>query len=189
MAILDQLRDMAKAAAERTNEMAKTVGEKAEAAMDVQKYSSLISREQANLKKEYRKIGEAMYKKFAEEGTVPEEMQESCNAVTASLAKIDIYNKKISIIKAEKLIVNMPRIICPGCGKEILATSKFCPECGTAIKENENIADIKAEIEEERKAREAAKAAAAAEAEEDEEALDAEIEEDDETADEEKEDQ
>ncbi len=184
MAILDQLRDMAKAAAERTNEMAKTVGEKAEAAMDVQKYSSLISKEQANLKKEYRKIGEAMYKKFAEEGAVPEEMQESCDAVTASLAKINVYNKKISIIKAEKLIVNMPRIMCPGCGREILATSKFCPECGTAIKENENIAAIKAEIEEERKAREAAKAAGA---DEDEEALDAEIEEDDETAAEEEE--
>ncbi|MCD8175153.1 MAG: zinc ribbon domain-containing protein [Phascolarctobacterium sp.] len=183
MTILDQLRDMAKVAAEKTNEMAKTVGEKAGAAIEVQKYSSLINKEQSNLKVEYRKIGETMYKKFAEEGKVPEGLQESCDAVTSSLAKIDVYNKKIAIIKADKLIVNMPKIMCPGCGKEIIATSKFCPECGATIEENANISDIWAEIEEERKAREAAKAAAKAEEWEDE--LEADIEEGDEEASEE----
>ena len=150
MAIFDQIKDIARAAAERTEVIAKTVGEKAEAALEVQKLSSAINKEQDIINKEYQKIGEHIYKQLAEEGQVPEDLQENCAAITAAFAAIDVLNKKIAIIKADKLSVNVPKITCPECGEEVLATAKFCPECGHKIENNKDLADIKAQIEEER---------------------------------------
>lgn len=153
MALLDQIKDMARAAAEKTEVIAKSVGEKAEAALEVQKLSSAITKEQDIINKEYQKIGEHMYKALAEKGEVPEDLQESCAAITAAFAEIDVLNKKIAIIKAEKLSVNVPKMTCPECGQEVLATAKFCPECGHKIEANKDLTEIKAQIEEEKKAK------------------------------------
>ncbi len=153
MAFFEQLKDAAKVAAERTETFAKNVGERAEAALEVQKLSSAITKKQAVINDEYRKIGEYMYKSFAEAGSVPDDLLENCAAITAALAEIDVLTKKIAIIKTDKLTVNLPKITCPECGREVLATAKFCPECGAPINENSNLASIEAEIAEERQAK------------------------------------
>lgn len=153
MAFFDQIKDMAKAAAEKTEVLAKTVGEKAEATIEVQRLSSAIAKEQDIINKEYQKIGEHVYKELAEKGEIPAELQESCAAITAAIGAIDVLNKKIAIIKTEKLTVNVPKITCPECGENVLATAKFCPECGHKIEANKDLSDIKAQIEEERKAK------------------------------------
>ena len=45
MAIFDKIGEIAKIAANKTEEITKTIGEKAEAAMEIQKLTSLVSKE------------------------------------------------------------------------------------------------------------------------------------------------
>lgn len=137
MAIFDQIKDFAKAAVDKTGDIAKNVGEKAEAALEIQKLSSAISREQELISKEYKAIGEYVYSKCKEEGEMPEELQEHLEAIADAYSQIEILNKKIAQIKVDKFSGDIPRITCPTCGKAVVATSKFCPECGAKISEDE----------------------------------------------------
>lgn len=137
MTFFNQIKDMAKAAAEKTEIIAKNVGEKAEAAIEIQKLSFEISKEQDMINQEYQKIGQKSFSVYsAEAGNVPDFLTENFTNIITSLNKIEELNKKISAIKLDKLSINLPKITCPKCGREILANAKFCPECGAQIIEN-----------------------------------------------------
>lgn len=137
MGFFDQIKDITKAAADKTGAIAKNVGEKAEAALEIQKLSSAISKQQDFISKEYKAIGEYVYSKCKEEGEIPEELQEHLNAISSAYSDIELLNKKIAQIKVDKFSGDIPRISCPECGKAVVATSKFCPECGAKISEDE----------------------------------------------------
>lgn len=134
MTIFEQIRDMAKAAAEKTEIIAKNVSEKAEAALEIQKLSSEVSREQNIINQEYQKIGSKIYQTFVDnKEEVPDFLQENFTSIKNASVNIEQLNKKISEIKLSKLSINLPKIVCPQCKNEILANAKFCPECGHAI--------------------------------------------------------
>ncbi len=134
MTIFEQIRDMAKAAAEKTEIIAKNVSEKAEAALEIQKLSSEVSHEQNIINQEYQKIGSKIYQTFVDnKEEVPDFLQENFTSIKNASVNIEQLNKKISEIKLSKLSINLPKIVCPQCKNEILANAKFCPECGHAI--------------------------------------------------------
>lgn len=135
MAFFDQIKDMAKAAAVKSEEFAKTVGKKAEAAMDMQKLSSDIDKKEHYIKDNYMQMGMEIYEKAAAGEEIPEYLQEYCKLIDATQAEIDELQTKIDMIKQAEFGASPAKIPCPHCGAEILSTSKFCPECGGSLKQ------------------------------------------------------
>ena len=135
MAFFDQIKDMAKAAAVKSEEFAKTVGKKAEAAMDMQKLSSEIDKKEHFIKDNYMQMGMEIYEKAGASEEIPAYLQEYCKLIDATQAEIDELQTKIDMIKQSEFGASPAKIPCPHCGAEILASSKFCPECGGSLKQ------------------------------------------------------
>ncbi len=148
MAFFEQIKDMAKSAAEKTEGIAKSVGEKAETALEIQKLSDALATEQDVIDEHYKKIGAEIYKHYIEVGKAPENLADNFAVVAASMAAMDDINKKIAALKVDKLGDDIPKKTCPACGKEILATSKFCHECGAPVAKEEKKETIGEEIKE-----------------------------------------
>lgn len=55
MALLDKIGEFAKIAANKTEEITKTIGEKAEAALEIQKLTSLVGKEESKIESTYKK--------------------------------------------------------------------------------------------------------------------------------------
>lgn len=135
MAFFDQIKDMAKAAAIKSEEFAKTVGKKAEAAMDMQKLSSDIDKKEHYIKDNYMQMGMEIYQKAAAGEEIPAYLLEYCKLIDITQAEIDELQSKIDMIKQAEFGASPAKIPCPHCGAEILSTSKFCPECGGSLKQ------------------------------------------------------
>lgn len=135
MAFFDQIKDMAKAAAVKSEEFAKTVGKKAEAAMDMQKLSSEIDKKEHFIKDNYMQMGMEIYEKAGAGEEIPAYLQEYCKLIDATQVEIDELQTKIDMIKQSEFGASPAKIPCPHCGAEILASSKFCPECGGSLKQ------------------------------------------------------
>ena len=141
MAFFDQIKDMAKAAAVKSEEFAKTVGKKAEAAMDMQKLSSEIDKKEHFIRDNYMQMGMEIYQKANAGEDVPEYLQEYCKLIAATQAEIDELQTKIDMIKQAEFGASPAKIPCPHCGAEILSSSKFCPECGGSLKQEKASSD------------------------------------------------
>ena len=135
MAFFDQIKDMAKAAAVKSEEFAKTVGKKAEAAMDMQKLASDIEKKERFIKDNYMQMGMEVYQKADASDDIPEYLQEYCKLIDATKAEIDELQTKIDMIKQAEFGASPAKVTCSHCGAEVLASSKFCPECGGALKQ------------------------------------------------------
>ena len=135
MAFFDQIKDMAKVAAVKSEEFAKTVGKKAEAAMDMQKLSSEIDKKEHFIKDNYMQMGMEIYEKAGAGEEIPAYLQEYCKLIDATQAEIEELQTKIDLIKQAEFGASPAKIPCPHCGAEILASSKFCPECGGSLKQ------------------------------------------------------
>ncbi len=135
MAFFDQIKDMAKAAAVKSEEFAKTVGKKAEAAMDMQKLSSDIDKKEHYIKDNYMQMGMEIYQKAAAGEEIPAYLLEYCKLIDATQAEIEELQTKIEMIKQAEFGASPAKVPCPHCGVEILSTSKFCPECGASLKQ------------------------------------------------------
>ena len=141
MAFFDQIKDMAKAAAVKSEEFAKTVGKKAEAAMDMQKLSSDIDKKEHYIKDNYMHMGMEIYQKAAAGEEIPAYLLEYCKLIDATQAEIEELQTKIDMIKQAEFGASPAKIPCPYCGAEILSTSKFCPECGASLKQEKASSD------------------------------------------------
>lgn len=149
MAFFEQIKDMAKTAGEKTEALAKSVGEKAEATMEIQKLKNCIEKHEERMREHYEKIGEAMYKHYVEVGKAPEHLVDNFAVVAASMAAVNDLNKQIADIKVNKLGEDIPKTTCPACKKEILATSKFCHECGAPVEKKPGfMQELKKEMKE-----------------------------------------
>ncbi len=152
MAFFEQIKDMAKTAGEKTEAIAKTVGEKAEATMEIQKLSNAIEKAEARLREHYAKIGEEMYKHYVEVGKTPEICADNFAIVAASMAEVNEMKNKIAEIKMGKGGCDIPKTTCPACQKEILASAKFCHECGAPVVKKPTIMEeVREEINETKK--------------------------------------
>ena len=116
MALLNKLGEIVKSAAEKTEELTKTLGEKAEAALEIQRLNSQVNKERGKISDTHKKIGEIMWAKFEAGEEIPEEFKEHCTAISEALTKIDELKIAIAKIKATAFAGEEPKTACPNCG-------------------------------------------------------------------------
>lgn len=104
--------------------------------MELQKLNAAIEAAEARLREHYAKIGEEMYKHYVEVGKEPELCADNFALVAASMAEVNDLKKQMA---------DMHKVTCPTCNEEILATAKFCHECGAPVvaKEHKLVEEIK----------------------------------------------
>ena len=144
MAIFDKIGEIAKIAANKTEEITKTIGEKAEAAMEIQKLTSLVSKEK--IESTYKKMGKMVWEKSQTCDCLPDEFKAECEAIKASLAAIEDLKFKISNIKATAFNGDEPKVTCPNCGAAVGISAKFCSECGGKMEPVETAKTVEAEV-------------------------------------------
>lgn len=147
MALLDKIGEFAKIAANKTEEITKTIGEKAEAALEIQKLTSLVGKEESKIESTYKKMGKMVWEKSQNCDCLPDEFKEECEAIKASLAAIDDLKFKIANIKAAAFNGDEPKITCPNCGAAVGISAKFCSECGSKMEPVETAKTVEAEVE------------------------------------------
>lgn len=133
MGFFDQLKDNAMAAAEQAKILAKQAGEKAEAAVEIQKLSRAIDKNKSSITANYLKLGQYLYQQYKSNSDLPEEIAESIGTITASLTEIEKLTKAIAVIKQEQFGGAAPSESCASCGASIAAGANFCPHCGTPV--------------------------------------------------------
>lgn len=146
MALLDKIGEFAKIAANKTEEITKTIGEKAEAALEIQKLTSLVGKEESKIESTYKKIGKMVWEKSQNCDCLPDEFKEECEAIKASLAAIDDLKFKIANIKATAFNGDEPKTTCPNCGAAVGISAKFCSECGSKMEPVETAKTVEAEV-------------------------------------------
>lgn len=130
MALLDRLGEIVKSAAEKTEELTKTLGEKAEAALEIQRLNSQVSKENNTIINHHKQMGELLWANFEAGEEVPEEFKEHCTEISVALTKIEELKMSISKIKAVSFAGEEPKILCPHCNARVAISAKFCGECG-----------------------------------------------------------
>lgn len=133
MTFLDKLKESALAAAEQTKVIAKTVSEKAEAAMEIQKLNSVIEKQKQIISDGYKEIGAYVYEKLQAEESIPETLEVAFQDIAKAKSEIERLNKEIALIKMERFGGPAPTVTCPECQAQISETAKFCPQCGKHI--------------------------------------------------------
>ena len=83
-----------------------------------------ISGMETEIKKNYRKIGEAYYEAY-KEAEVTCEFEEYVQAIRDTRKAIDELKRKVNELKGDRE--------CKGCGSLIKSDSMFCPKCGTKV--------------------------------------------------------
>lgn len=146
MALLDKIGEFAKIAANKTEEITKTIGEKAEAAMEIQKLTSLVGKEESKIESTYKKMGKMVWEKSQNCDCLPDEFKEECETIKASLAAIDDLKFKIANIKATAFNGDEPKTTCPNCGAAVGISAKFCSECGSKMEPVETAKTVEAEV-------------------------------------------
>lgn len=146
MALLDKIGEFAKIAANKTEEITKTIGEKAEAALEIQKLTSLVGKEESKIESTYKKMGKMVWEKSQNCDCLPDEFKEECEAIKASLAAIDDLKFKIANIKATAFNGDEPKTNCPNCGAAVGISAKFCSECGSKMEPVETAKTVEAEV-------------------------------------------
>lgn len=146
MALLDKIGEFAKIAANKTEEITKTIGEKAEAALEIQKLTSLVGKEESKIESTYKKMGKMVWEKSQNCDCLPDEFKEECEAIKASLAAIDDLKFKIANIKATAFNGDEPKTTCPNCGAAVGISAKFCSECGSKMEPIETAKTVEAEV-------------------------------------------
>lgn len=146
MALLDKIGEFAKIAANKTEEITKTIGEKAEAALEIQKLTSLVGKEESKIESTYKKMGKMVWEKSQNCDCLPDEFKEECEAIKASLAAIDDLKFKIANIKATAFNGDEPKTTCPNCGAAVGISAKFCSECGSKMEPVETAKTVEAEV-------------------------------------------
>ena len=146
MALLDKIGEFAKIAANKTEEITKTIGEKAEAALEIQKLTSLVGKEESKIESTYKKMGKMVWEKSQNCDCLPDEFKEECEAIKASLAAIDDLKFKIANIKATAFNGDEPKTTCPNCGAAVGISAKFCSECGSKMEPVEPAKTVEAEV-------------------------------------------
>lgn len=117
MDFFDNLSEMISSKGKEAKEVAKKVAE-------IANLKGKISGLETEVKKNYRKIGEAYYEAYkASEVTC--EFEEYVQAIRDAKKSIEELTFKLNQLKGD--------LECKGCGSQIKAGSAFCPNCGTKV--------------------------------------------------------
>lgn len=117
MAFLDNLSEIISGKGKEAADAAKKVAE-------IANLKGKISGIETEIKKNYRKIGEAYYEAY-KSAEVTCEFEEYVQAIRDAKKSIEELKFKVNELKGE--------LVCKGCGSQIKAGSAFCPNCGTKV--------------------------------------------------------
>lgn len=111
---------------ERLSGKGKEAADAAKKVAEIANLKSRISSAETEIKKNYRKIGEAYYEAY-KSAEVTCEFEEYVQAIRDAKSTVEEYRRKINELKGD--------VECKGCGASIKAGSSFCPNCGTKVEE------------------------------------------------------
>ena len=117
MAFFDNLSEMISGKGKEAAEAAKKVAE-------IANLKGKISGVETEIKKNYRKIGEAYYEAY-KAAEVTCEFEEYVQAIRDAKKTVEELTYKLNELKGE--------LECKGCGSQIKAENAFCPKCGTKV--------------------------------------------------------
>lgn len=118
-------------------EKAKSVGERTDEFIAIQKLRSQQSSLESEVKKNYKVIGEMVYQKFLKGEPYGEDIVELCQ---------EIIQLQSEIAECKETIANKRgKNICPACGASAPREADFCMKCGSAIPKPEETEDAKFE--------------------------------------------
>lgn len=80
-------------------DLMKTVKNETGDAIEITKLKAKISKEKTEIKDNYEKIGEYIYKQYSTTGEASPEIAEYLNAISASRVRINEYNMEIDRVK------------------------------------------------------------------------------------------
>ncbi len=103
----------------------KTVSDKAKEVSDTAKLNLDIKNKEIQLKEVYTTLGKAYFEAHKDD----EE-----NDHIEDIRKIDSYERDIKALRSQVQSIQGKKV-CPDCGAEIAAESKFCKNCGAKIEE------------------------------------------------------
>lgn len=111
------------------SETAKSVGEKTDEFIAIQKLRSQQSTLENEIKKNYKDLGEMIFQRFVGGEAFPEDISEICQEILK--LQSDIAECKETIAEKKGLSV------CPACGANVPKDSAFCMKCGSPMPEPE----------------------------------------------------
>lgn len=117
MAFFDNLSEMISGKGKEAAEVAKKVAE-------IANLKGKISGVETEIKKNYRKIGEAYFEAY-KDAEVSCEFEEYVQAIRDAKVAVAEMKAKLNELKGEAE--------CKGCGSSVKAGSSFCPNCGTKV--------------------------------------------------------
>ena len=106
------------------SEKGKEAAEAAKKVAEIANLKSKISSVEMEVRKNYRKIGEAYYEAY-KNAEVSCEFEEYVQAIRDSKKKASELTYKLNELKGE--------LKCKGCGNQIKADSAFCSKCGMKV--------------------------------------------------------
>lgn len=111
------------------SETAKTVGEKTDEFIAIQKLRSQQSTLENEIKKNYNDLGEMIFQRFVGGEAFPEDISEICQ---------EILNLQSDIAECKETIAEKKGFsVCPACGANVPKDSAFCMKCGSPMPEQE----------------------------------------------------
>ncbi len=117
MAFFDNLGEMLSGKGKEAADAAKKMAE-------IANLRGKINGIETEIKKNYRKIGEAYYEAY-KSAEVTCEFEEYVQAIRDAKRAVEELNRKVNELKGD--------VECKGCGANVKAGSAFCPNCGTKV--------------------------------------------------------
>lgn len=102
-----------------------TVTKKTGKFMEISKLTLAISGLNSDIKDEYEKIGEAIYKGYKKNDVPSQDVTAHCELIDAKITEIERLREKLSVLKDVR--------VCPLCKAEISKESTFCAKCGERL--------------------------------------------------------
>ncbi|MDD3277348.1 MAG: zinc ribbon domain-containing protein [Lachnospiraceae bacterium] len=109
------------------SETAKTVGEKTDEFIAIQKLRSQQNTLENEVKKNFKDVGEMIYQRFIGGEAFPEEISEICQEIMKLQSDIAECRETIAAKKGFS--------VCPACGANVPKESAFCMKCGSPMPE------------------------------------------------------
>jgi rubrerythrin len=122
MSFLDKIKDTASVVANKAKETGTAIGDASKTAIEKQKVKSAISKENANITKQYTEIGKKYVELFGEQPSV--EFAEYIEAIKASREEVQKLTLQLN---------ELDDYVTCSCGAKVPKSAGFCPSCGNAV--------------------------------------------------------